>query len=350
MSGIIAGAPSPARLDRRDLGIDALRAIAVLMVIAHHYFPSRAPDFPGATLLARGFAADWTGVDLFFVISGLLVGGQMLDYVRRPRAVRTFYARRVARTLPLYAVLFALAALAGPGDCLYDAVHLAGWFGVTWSLAVEEQFYLVLPLLVGLVSRERLPIVLVAVLVVAPVLRQFGGFGAGASYFFPCRADALAFGVLVALALRTARVRDLVDRRRRPILAVTIALGVGLAVATLSGVRLPAVGYSVPDAFFAGVVLLVAHRPVDAPRVLVWIGRRSYALYLFHVPALALAAGFAGPGWASIGIALLGVMATAAALHSVVEQPIVDWARRRWRYDAPTPQTRPPPAPAIVSS
>jgi peptidoglycan/LPS O-acetylase OafA/YrhL len=334
---------------RRDLGLDALRAIAVLMVIGHHYLPSAASALPGGILLSRAFAADWTGVDLFFVISGMLVGGQLLDYFHRPRAVRTFYARRLARTVPLYAVLFAAAAgVAGPGQSLSDAVRLTGWFGVTWSLAVEEQFYLLLPLLIGFVSRERLPIVLAAVLVVAPVLRQFGGFGAGAEYFFPCRADALAFGVLVALALRGARTRGFLDRRRRLILAATIALGLGLAAATLAGPRLPVVAYSIPDLFFAGLVLLVAHKPVDAPAILVWTGRRSYALYLFHVPALALVGGLAGFGWADVGLALLAVALAAAALHSAVEQPIVEWARRRWRYD-PARAEAPPAAPAIAA-
>ena len=148
------GSPAPTRL----AGLDTLRVIAILGVVGRHYPHTGAPVWFD-TLTRFG----WTGVDLFFVLSGFLIGRQLLEPVavgERPQ-LRSFYLRRLFRILPSYWAVLALYALVPavrdgePMGPLWKFLTFTqnigfdgGPFGHSWSLCVEEHFYLVLPLLV----------------------------------------------------------------------------------------------------------------------------------------------------------------------------------------------------------
>ncbi len=155
-------------------------------------------------------------MDLFFVLSGYLLGGILID-VRGTTGnyYKTFYARRAVRILPLYAIFLVAAAILDGVDfktllsCLsftQNGVWSVGghWgpggLGVSWSLAVEEQFYLFLPLLVRVVSPADLPKVAITCIIAAPWLRLLSviwlGNSFGAYMLLPCRMDALFAGVL----------------------------------------------------------------------------------------------------------------------------------------------------------
>src|SRR5271154_3561146 len=164
----------------RILELDGIRGLAILLVLIAHIF--YAPTLPGGpellTKFKELFTLTWTGVDLFFVLSGFLIGGILLDKRSSGKYFTTFYARRFFRIVPVYycwIILFILVVkLGGPvirehtrsgilpaidstvfihflflqNLWLPNYVKLAEWwFGATWSLAVEEQFYLVAPLL-----------------------------------------------------------------------------------------------------------------------------------------------------------------------------------------------------------
>src|SRR5882672_3129244 len=184
--------------------LDGIRGLAILSVLCFHYISiqGNAPAGSFVDRLQRLVILGGTGVDLFFVLSGFLIGGILLDVKDSPRYFRAFYARRFFRIIPVYfawitvyilVVRFAgkyLLALSHSGNTpplghlvynhylflqnfYLDRFHnLAGaWFDHTWSLAVEEQFYLVTPLLVYFLPRKPYKIFLFGVILLEPVLR-----------------------------------------------------------------------------------------------------------------------------------------------------------------------------------
>jgi peptidoglycan/LPS O-acetylase OafA/YrhL len=235
---VISAADSQAR--PRIPELDGLRGLAIFLVLLCHYiyaWPYGTPHSWSsriATLTEQG----QTGVDLFFVLSGFLIGGILLNSRSSPRYYKTFYLRRFYRIIPLYYGWVFLVWLVSPNAPPHFENHIgefrtgaipywiyfifiqnfvlpstavqALWLGSTWSLAVEEQFYLISPFLVRNLSRASLVKLLVAVVVFAAVLRFvlstcFGpshyNWGILASYLWtPCRADDLALGVLAAVA------------------------------------------------------------------------------------------------------------------------------------------------------
>jgi peptidoglycan/LPS O-acetylase OafA/YrhL len=189
---------APARIPE----LDGLRGLAILLVILCHYVgnSNHLPLGFWRHLALSAFSADWSGVDLFFVLSGFLIGGILLDARNSPQYFRAFYMRRVFRILPIYylwTLLFAFLVIAAlvffPGrfpvssaDLLQVPLHLLFWqnmhyslspfqwiwFGVTWSLAVEEQFYLVAPPLIRFLSLRALIYALACGILLAIAWRQ----------------------------------------------------------------------------------------------------------------------------------------------------------------------------------
>ncbi len=178
--------------------LDGLRGIAIILVMLHH-FTNYRPTSGIDGLIGSVVFFWWTGVDLFFVLSGFLITGILLDTRGSERYFTTFYARRILRIFPLYYLVLFLAfvvlpkfpavhpVLAGQADLppqwpywLYltnfsiaDRGWGHGWVDVGWSLAIEEQFYLVWPLVIWLCP-PRLVALLCAVIIVAePVARVF---------------------------------------------------------------------------------------------------------------------------------------------------------------------------------
>jgi peptidoglycan/LPS O-acetylase OafA/YrhL len=221
---------------RRIPELDGLRGVAILLVLYYHYVES-SPLLPNFVSAAGRLT--WSGVDLFFVLSGFLIGGILLNARESPNYFKAFYVRRAYRILPIYAVTLAAFGLiralsqvehsdnvslqwlfARPFpwyfyasftqniSMTYYGVLGPAWLGATWSLAVEEQFYLTLPFLIRYVRPRRLPYLLGIVILFAPVfrtlLRLFVTHGEVGTYvLMPSRADALMLGVLAAFFLRS---------------------------------------------------------------------------------------------------------------------------------------------------
>jgi peptidoglycan/LPS O-acetylase OafA/YrhL len=221
---------------RRIPELDGLRGLAILLVLFYHYVES-SPMLP--SFVSSAGRLTWSGVDLFFVLSGFLIGGTLLNARESPNYFKAFYLRRAYRILPIYAVTLAAfwliralsqveysdnvslqwlfsrpfpwyfyATLTQNISMTYDGVLGPAWLGATWSLAVEEQFYLTLPFMTKYVRPRRLPYLLGIVILLAPVfrtlLRLFVTHGEVGTYvLMPSRADALMLGVLAAFFLRT---------------------------------------------------------------------------------------------------------------------------------------------------
>jgi peptidoglycan/LPS O-acetylase OafA/YrhL len=258
--------PKP-MLPTRIPALDGLRGLAICLVLAWHgFFQYSLPNHPQIARMATLGRLLWSGVDLFFVLSGFLIGGILLDALTAQRYFAPFYIRRAHRIVPLYAVVllsvlpvtYLLGHLGASG--LFVEARVPLWYyptflqnfwmakhgafgsytlGPTWSLAVEEQFYLTLPLIIRYISRPRLWWTVVGLIIVAPLLRIFlnnsVSHGILAGYvLMPCRADALGLGIIAALIKRTPMLLELVHRYRAYVYVALAGAGAGVMALLLS--------------------------------------------------------------------------------------------------------------------
>jgi len=352
----------------RLAGLDTLRALAIVLVLMNHYniFVSRSPTF--GVIGSMG----WAGVDLFFVLSGYLIGNQLLAPAARGESLdlKTFFARRLFRTLPNYYAVLAVYLML-PDSPIAGKSMAPAWrfltftqnFGLnygetfthSWSLCIEEQFYLVLPLaILGLMGSRRSPRLLWCALFAAigtgmaargvAFMDGKDAFAASVYYSSLCRFDELLPGVTIAML-----------RNFHPIAFAHIlrygntllAAGLVMVVTVLYGVR-----NEMPSAFTASTFgfslvacscalltcsalspgsLLNRLQIPGAASLALW----SYAVYLVHKPVF-MALSPELERWnidrgalltiiAIMGIGVLGGW----TLYRVVETPFMQ-LRERW--------------------
>lgn len=302
---------------RRTPQLDGIRGIAILLVLIWHYIWGQVVVVAEPTsVLAysiRIFRLTWSGVDLFFVLSGFLIVGLLLDHRNSTNYFRVFYLRRLCRIFPLYFLVLALFILfastgtfsSPPFQGLFDDPLplwsyatftqniLMGdrgdfgplWLGITWSLAVEEQFYLFVPLLIYFLPRRTLLWVLMVGLLAAPVLRYaFPGFHAFVGT--PWRADSLLSGAVLAILVRDPSFVSAVRSRRSLLFVCFIALlgGAAMLTPTLGGV----IDHLLLAGLYANFILIgylegesIVGRLLQS-RFLVWFGQLSYGIYMLH--------------------------------------------------------------------
>jgi len=291
--------------------------MAILLVLFYHYV-SIPPGQTSTQFPQTIFAIGWSGVDLFFVLSGFLIGGILLDVRESPNYFKTFYGRRFYRIVPLYylwiAVYFAFEAFRTAPETwhaipiyalfLQNSVKIehgilgTAWLGALWSLAVEEQFYLVVPAVVRFFSGRKLIFILCSAIVCAPAiriaLRHFVPAHPAAPYMLTaCRADALAMGVLLAVGWRNEKCKALFYRYQALVFGVCVLL---LAACLYLAIWNPsqysptmyAWGFSVVDALFASLLAIAIMVPgskwaaICRLRFFAEMGRVSYCLYVIH--------------------------------------------------------------------
>jgi peptidoglycan/LPS O-acetylase OafA/YrhL len=315
-SAVSAAGASHARA-KRIPELDGVRGLAIGMVLLYHYAIVSVPAHSFLYYAVLPTHLMWSGVDLFFVLSGLLIGGILIDHRESQRYYSVFYARRVYRIFPIYYLVIALLVIGVrlfPRSPLFTgtmplwtyplyAQNLMGdftkappWIGVTWSLAVEEQFYLLFPFVVRLFSRKSLLILMVGCILGAPILRTIlimHGMGFEQVYpLLPCRADAMAFGVIAALILRSPNAKAWIKENSKPLylcLLGLLALQPTLLKWTAYG-YVGTVGYSMLAVMYFLVVVLLLVAPIGwlqgvfRTRWLCWLGTVSYCVYLVHEP------------------------------------------------------------------
>jgi peptidoglycan/LPS O-acetylase OafA/YrhL len=340
------------------LVLDGLRGLAILLVMQHHFWGlafglgGRQATIGVDRYAARVFGVGWCGVDLFFVLSGFLITGILYGAKHSNFYFRNFYARRFLRIFPLYYAFLLLIFIVWPQfewsslrhfaeTAQLDQIHHSQlWYwsyminigsgfryfhaevpivhSQFWSLAVEEQFYLVWPLLVLLLSRRTMMTVCGGLVVGALVFRyvlvdpssaSWANFNA-AHVLLPARVDTFALGSLLALALRGGT--NFVKYKTH---ALAVG-GVALTVLIVFFVRhhglsaldkdVQTIGFSALALLFAALlVLAVASVPASPLHRLFtssglrMLGRYSYAIYVFHLLfAFELAGLAARHGWA----------------------------------------------------
>jgi len=292
--------------------LDSARGLAILLVLLYHGLdpPANTPLSSFSRLLLHFSQLGWTGVNLFFVLSGFLITGILLENRTRVNYYRHFYIRRALRILPaLYASLLVLVAggLISWRFMMLSAFFLANsapllgiplQYGPLWSLAVEEHFYMLWPVAIRKLSTRALVFFAVATVVLTPLVRVLELVWRASPANFPgfytwFNLDGLALGALLALRLR----QPSPDRKRLwGVSATLLVAGVTCFVLVLSSPFLsaafaPAACNVGSLGLLLGALLMGTSRwsvVVDRP-FLQFLGFISYGLYLVHVLAFRLA-------------------------------------------------------------
>jgi len=297
--------------------LDGLRGIAILMVTMWHFIPALLKIFPA-----------WAGVDLFFVLSGYLITGRLLDSRNQPGYFSRFYRNRALRILPLYYALVipflaAIPLFAQEKNLPVLAIYKDHWFSFLiftqnwtfiifgrprdltllplWSLAVEEQFYLLWPLLIFLVPKARvlrnifIGCILLVLLVRSGFYLYHPGSGDDIYYNTFFRMDGLVAGALLCQLHRSGIKIDSrwIKGVALALLAICLACCIAIGNTLHYNAFFPTAGYTVLALFFACVLHLVAQPGGVLARFcnlafLRFCGKISYSLYLIQVPVMLL--------------------------------------------------------------
>lgn len=351
--------------------LDGIRGLAIFMVLVWHYFTCQIQPEPGSWLAKLKLVSSltWSGVDLFFVLSGFLIVGILLDNRGADNFFRVFYLRRVCRIFPLYFLLLLLFLIVpslqvptvsrawlfdNPMPVWSYAMFVqnffmghsgsfgAHWLGVTWSLAVEEQFYLLVPALVFFLTRRSLFSLFCAFAIGAVLLRiAFPGFMAFVGT--PWRADGLFSGGILAILVRHEPLMRVIRGHRSTIVFLLVVLSVGLLVMLQHPKRFGPLNHLWLSGLYSLLLLAVY---TESSRVLtrifessalVALGKISYGLYMYHQAVSGLMHGWlrgAVPAiicWTDLGVTLLSfvaVLSISFLSYKYFEQPILKFGRR----------------------
>ncbi len=363
--------------------LDGVRGIAVLLVVLYH-LETYAGVGNSPTLYGYIASIGWSGVDLFFVLSGFLITGILLDTSSQENYFKNFYARRILRIFPLYYFMVAGIFFAGPpllrhlsradliGEWIKPGIQIFAWtftlnipfafhlnhistlIHPLWSLSVEEQFYLIWPVTVYVLTSRTLRLVCVALVGSALVVRiafVVAGERAAAFALTPCRTDSLALGALLAQAVRTRGGLDMIGRWGWKTFVVALAGVTLIAFFRGTGGTDPVVvtaGISLLGIFYASALGAVVSAPQKSIfrrglrlPMLRFLGKHSYAVYMFHQaiiitmvhnlsPAsLALTLHSTFGGWLAFA-AIFGIVAITAAMASwwLLEKHFLAFKRR----------------------
>lgn len=304
--------------DPRLAELDGLRGVAILMVLIYHAAThiSTAPGSWQAYLMATT-RLWWTGVDLFFVISGFLITHILINHREAKNYYQVFYLRRVLRIFPLYYLLLVVVLVANQayfrfsGQDQYNDGRIAAWnyfifvqnwpigalghggityLAITWSLAIEEQFYLVIPLACRHLSLKTLAILVMIGCIVALFARQMLGevLPWAGHHWTICRADGILMGVGCAVLSQSPVLTAFIRRTRAWWFACWTTLFAVLLVATK---LVPGALWliTIAAAFYSLTVVLIVLRVAPEGitnalrhRILVHFGILCFGLYLLH--------------------------------------------------------------------
>ena len=304
--------------------LDGVRGIAIVVVMAFHYYLFDHHFFP-LHWFHQVTRSGWLGVDLFFVLSGFLITGILIDQREKGPSARsffqTFYVRRTLRIFPLYyaTLLLVFGVLAftplfhEPTFDTLETEQLGLWFYAVnwvnwargtqvfvsdsfeanhfWSLAAEEQFYLAWPAIVWVLSTRTLSALSLAIVVASFVAKAV--IGPGDELLMVFRADGLVLGALLATQVRDPEARRRLEQLSRPVLALGALALLALFVVRGGLLRddpwMARGGTSLAAVTCAAAVVESVRAPAESlvgralrARILAFLGRYSYGIYVLH--------------------------------------------------------------------
>ncbi len=350
--------------------LDGVRGLAMLVVLVHNTAWVIDPSQNFLLKVTSAVAsAGWGSVQLFFVLSGFLITRILLEAQGSDSYFRTFFTRRALRIFPLYylsliVAVFVLPRLIGASE-FSERIHANQWwhwfylsnwaspFGHTvpgmahfWSVAVEEQFYLVWPFVVFFVPKRRLAMVCGAVLIATPLIRwgiRMSDLPPSAAYQFTiARWDALACGALLAIVLQEPKGQKFLDLNVRRITIATAGV-LGIVTALRHGLQENDLWVQVVAQtcfFLLSAAVVFSAQDVRAQstsrlnrvlssHLLTFFGKYSYAIYLFHFPIHTALGEYVG-GWVNEGQAIAILMKFTGYVLSVLALSVLG-AMISWR-------------------
>jgi peptidoglycan/LPS O-acetylase OafA/YrhL len=379
--------------------LEGIRGYAFLVVFFAHYFPFDMPiasSKPWLTPLVLVTKIAWIGVPIFFVLSGYLIGGILYDTRDRVGFFRVFYCRRILRVFPVYYLTLLAIAIwesmhgipltlvffrhffyiqnlfAGMDNSFAPPFNQTGHF---WSLAVEEQFYLLWPLVVWLCRSRRSLLRVTWILIVLCCVVRFSAawmhLSPQSCYFMtPTRVDAILLGVVLALIRH-----DRIYKQMEPFAKYVAMAGIAvvMALATMSSIPLglpftyTRVAFEIPLVNIVATAIIVAVleeksllNNLCSLRWISWLGSLSYGLYVFHFvyqdwfrDSLAIHLKRHMPGYVATAITI----ATASCLtlllailsYRFIERPAMN-LKKRIKYGGPrSPEAPHEPAEPIFA-
>ncbi len=310
--------------------LDGIRGLAILMVILYHVGPY-AGTFTGNPVLIfviNSMQIGWLGVDLFFVLSGFLITDILLRMREEPNYFKNFYIRRILRIFPIYYIVVALLLVFLPSlektrgfqeqsswpffifyqqNWLYILKRpVSGYLTVTWSLAIEEQFYLVWPALVKWLDKRRLVIAASAAFIFSLCLRLIISrlsldlnYAEEINYYStPTRLDGLMVGALIAIAYKSQAWKNWLARLAWPVFGLSMLAMVyiltGKSVEPFSkNIMITTWSLTALALLGGALIVLLKSQPENSwlriifrNRILTFFGKYSYAMYLIHAPII----------------------------------------------------------------
>ena len=338
---------------RRIPQLDAVRGLAILVVMAHNV-SLKYPVLHSEQWLRNG----WMGVDLFFALSGFLIAGLLLDTKASKNYFKNFYVRRCLRIWPLYYALlffmFVIVRVISPSEysevvrtaspwwafplflqnfLLPISTNAAGPLAVTWSLAIEEQFYLVCAPLVRFCSFGSLGRIAIAEICISPAVRYFLALHHVDVYTNVfCRLDALMAGTLLALLVRSVNFEP--SRWCSPAwISFVVAAPLALVAESFGARWITFTFTALASAAFIYLAMFSPQRWLQtllASRFLIYTGIISYGLYLLHkipfgvVQVLHLDRRYS---WLPLPFILAASYALAALSWNLLEKPFLSQKR-----------------------
>lgn len=350
--------------------VDGLRGLAVSLILLLHLYilPHKSEVLELSPRLWALLEKATCGVDLFFVISGFLIGGILLDERDSPRLLGVFYRRRACRILPLFYLLVAFAYLPYliPGlDVGSPEVPAAAYLlfvnnfwtatghmypialGIAWSLAIEEQFYVVSPAFVKIAPASAIRGALVLGVLGPPLIRGMLAWSGSRLSIYEltfCRVDGICLGFLAALWLRDPKSRGILVRltRHGPVILALAAAGfvAGSQLSLVPSAALLSTALWPSYVAISGTVILLVSVLHPGRALASWLrqaplvalGRYSYFLYLFHL----CFAGLTAESLAELlpnrflnrSLALALTLGAAMVSYRYLESPLIRWSRR----------------------
>lgn len=371
------------RVAGRIAEVDGMRGLAILLVLVYHNVTSfGAPHHPLWGLVITTTHLFWSGVDLFFVLSGFLISGILMDSAGSPRYFKTFYLRRFHRIFPLYFSWLALFYLGiylkldrvlgahlfqGTVPIWFYPLFVQNnahillnaeaplWMAMSWSLAVEEQFYIVLPSIVRFLNKTALASLCAVTILLSPIFRWalvagHPNLNAGWSFATPARLDGLAMGVAAAVLVRNQECWNWLRGHSTILRACGASLLLGFLVLTYSApsqLSMALYGYTTVTAFYVVLLLIAICQPgslvcgaLRTP-ILLYFGKLSYAIYILHQGIRGLLDGIL-PMWTPqlnaarevtvLCVALLITILLSDLSWRLMESKLIKRAHLRYRY------------------